>query len=159
DNLSSTAALVTTIVVGTFLAIKLFRWEKEEKMRPSAKLWLVAVLGPFLLIGAWQTYAKTNLVKQRILARNLERSHTWLIRDARLFVGDGEVMERGSVLIRDGKIAEIYKDAAPEPKTLRAQAVEGAGKTLLPGLIDVSVRLASPGGLAMSADDYRDIDG
>lgn len=159
DNLSSAAALTTTIVVGTFLAIKLFRWEKEERMRPSAKLWLVAVLGPFLLIGAWQTYAKTNLVKQRVLARNLERSRSWLIRDARLFVGDGEVIERASVLIRDGKIAEIYKDAAPEPKALRAQDVDAAGKTLLPGLIDVSVRLASPGGLSMSADDYRDIDG
>src|SRR5262249_24106773 len=47
DNLPAAGALVLTIAVGTFLATKLFRWEKEEKMRPSAKLWLLAVLAPF----------------------------------------------------------------------------------------------------------------
>jgi imidazolonepropionase-like amidohydrolase len=110
------------------------------------------------LLGAWQTYAKTNIVKQRVLARNLERSRSWLIRDVRLVIGDGAVIERGAVLIRNGKIDEFYTGAAPEAKTLRAQDVDGAGKTLLPGLIDVSVRLASPGGLALTADDFRDVD-
>src|SRR5215467_10896292 len=155
DNWPAAGALVATIAVGTFLAIKLFRWEKEEKMRPAARLWLAAVLGPFLLIGAWQTYAKTNVVKQRVLARNLERSRSWLIQDARLFIGDGRVVERSSILIRDGKIAEIYNGAAPEPKSVRADAVDAAGKTLLPGLIDTSVRLSLPGTLAPTADDFR----
>ena len=159
DNLAAVGALAATVVVGTFLAIKLFRWEKEEKMRPSAKLWLAAVLGPFLMMGAWQTYAKTNVVKTRVLARTLERSRSWLIRDARVFVGDGSVIERGAVLIRDGKIAEIYKGEAPDPKAVRAQAVDAAGKTLLPGLIDLSVHLASPGAISPNAEDFRDIDG
>jgi imidazolonepropionase-like amidohydrolase/ABC-type multidrug transport system permease subunit len=159
DNLAPTGALAATVAVGTLLAIKLFRWEKEEKMRPSAKLWLAAVFGPFLLIGAWQTYAKTNVAKMHVLDRNLARSRSWMIRDARLVVGDGTVIEHGSVLIRDGKIAEIYTGAAPEPKSVHAEAVEAAGKTLLPGLIDVRVHLTLPGGISTNGDDYRDIDG
>jgi hypothetical protein len=158
DNWPAAGALIATIALGTFIAIKLFRWEKEEKMRPAARLWLAAVLGPFLLIGAWQTYAKTNMVKQRVLARSLERSRSWLIQDARLFVGDGQVIERGSVLIRDGKIAEIYTGTPPEPKSVHAELVDAAGKTLLPGLIDTSVRLSLPGTLAPTADDFRDLD-
>jgi imidazolonepropionase-like amidohydrolase len=35
--------------------------------------------------------------------------------------------------------------------------IEGSGKTLLPGLIDVHVHLASPGGMSTSIDDY-DVD-
>src|SRR6185369_3724160 len=100
---------------------------------------------------------KTNVVKTRVLARNLERSRSWLIRDARVFVGDGSIIERGAVLIRDGKVAEIYKGEAPDPKAVRAQAVDAAGKTLLPGLIDLSVHLSSLGAISPNADDFRDI--
>src|SRR5207247_1981029 len=92
-------------------------------------------------------------------ARDLQRSRTWLIRDARLFLGDGAVIERGSVLIKDGKIAEVYTSSAPEPKTLKAEAVEAAGKTVLPGLIDTRVHLISPGALTRDPEDYKDIDG
>src|SRR5262245_33176398 len=81
DNLAAVGALAATVAVGTLLGIKLFRWEKEEKMRSSAKLWLAAVLAPFLLMGVWQAYAKTNISKQRVLARDLSRSRSWLIRD------------------------------------------------------------------------------
>ena len=52
-----------TAVLATFLGVKLFRWEKEEKMRGSAKLWLLAVLAPFVLMGTWQAHAKDNLAK------------------------------------------------------------------------------------------------
>ncbi len=50
------AALLTTIVVGVFVGMKLFRWEKDEKIRTSAKLWILAVLLPFLILGIWQAY-------------------------------------------------------------------------------------------------------
>ena len=33
NNLAPAGALILTAMVGTFLALKLFRWEKEEKMR------------------------------------------------------------------------------------------------------------------------------
>ena len=145
DNLASVGALALTACLGTFLAAKLFRWEKEEKLRPVAKFWLLAVLGPFLVLGAWQMHAKTNIAKAKVLGRDAQRSRTALIRDARLFLGDGTVIDQGSVLIKDGKIAEIYTGPAPDAKSLRADAIEAAGKTLLPGLIDVQVHLSLPG--------------
>jgi imidazolonepropionase-like amidohydrolase/ABC-type multidrug transport system permease subunit len=145
DNLASVGALALTACLGTFLAAKLFRWEKEEKLRPAAKFWLLAVLGPFLVLGAWQMHAKTNIAKAKVLGREAQRSRTSLIRDARLFLGDGTVIDQGSLLIKDGKIAEIYMGPAPDAKSLRADAIEAAGKTLLPGLIDVQVHLSLPG--------------
>ena len=50
------------------------------------------------------------------------------------------------MLIKDGKIAEIYTGTAPDAKSLKAEAIDAAGKTLMPGLIDVHVHLGSPGG-------------
>lgn len=154
NNLAPAGALVLTAIVGTFLALKLFRWEKEEKMRGSAKFWLIAVLAPFLAMGGWQAYAKDNVAKGKMLAREMSRNRTVLIRDARLFVGNGNVIEQGAVLVKEGRIDQIYTGAAPDAKTLRAEAVDAAGKTLLPGLIDVHVHLGNPGGFYTSADDY-----
>src|SRR6185295_13583681 len=153
DNLTSAGALALTDAVGTLLAVKLFRWEKEEKLRPAAKFWLLAVLGPFFVLGAWQMHAKTNIAKAKILGRDAQRSRTSLIHDARLFLGDGTVIDQGSVLIKDGKIAEIYTGTAPDAKSLRADAIEAAGKTLMPGLIDVNVRLSLPG-IPISDPEY-----
>src|SRR6185369_6907059 len=70
------------------------------------------------------------------------------------FVGDGKVIENGSVLVRDGKIAEIFEGTAPDPDAIKAEVVEGAGKTLLPGFVDAQVRLGSPGGLSTADEDY-----
>jgi len=155
DNLAPAGALLLTAVVGTFLALKLFRWEKEEKMRASAKFWLVAVLAPFIAMGVWQAYAKDNVVKGKMLAREMSRNRTVLIRDARLFVGDGNVIEQGAVLVKNGKIAEIYTGTAPDPKSVKAEAIDAAGKTLLPGLVDVHVHLGNPGGFYGSSDEYE----
>lgn len=146
-NIQPALALAVTGFVGLFISYKLFRWEKEEKIRGSAKLWLAAVLTPFLLLGAWQMHSKTGIVKTKVLNRQLARSDTFLIRGARIFVGDGKVIENGSVLVRGGKIAVIYDGSSPDPKTLKAETVEAAGKTILPGLIDVHVHLGGPGGI------------
>jgi len=153
DNLTSAGALALTAAVGTLLAAKLFRWEKEEKLRPAAKFWLLAVLGPFFVLGAWQMHAKTNIAKAKVLGRDVQRSRTFLIHDARLFLGDGTVIDQGSVLTKDGKIVEIYTGSAPDAKSLRADSIEAAGKTLMPGLIDVNVRLSLPG-IPISDPEY-----
>jgi imidazolonepropionase-like amidohydrolase/ABC-type multidrug transport system permease subunit len=153
-NIQPTLALVVTAFVGLFISYKLFRWEKEEKIRASAKLWLAAVLTPFLLLGLWQMHARTGIVKTKVLNRQLARSDTFLIRGARIFVGDGRVIENGSVLVRGGKIAEVYEGAEPDPKTLKAETVEAAGKTILPGLIDVHVHLGAPGGFYSDMSKY-----
>lgn len=156
DNLPATGALLLTAVVATFIGAKLFRWDKDEKLAPSAKLWVLAVLAPFLAMGLWQAHAKTNLEKDRMLARDINRNRAWLIRDVRVFAGDGAVMEQASVLVRDGKIAQIFEGAAPDGKTAKAEVIEGAGKTLLPGLIDTRVELGRSG--APSEQSAPDVD-
>lgn len=155
QNWQSVLALVVTALVGLFIATKLFRWEKEEKLRNSAKLWVLAALAPFLLLGIYQSWSRQDLAKAKILARDMERGKTWLITNARVFVGNGKVIESASILIKGGKVAEIYEGTAPDPKTLKADVFEAAGKTVLPGLIDVHVHLGATGGFI---EDYTKFD-
>ncbi len=154
DNGQAVAGLLITIVLGTFLAVQLFRWEKEEKIRTTNKLWVLAVLAPFILMGSLRAYTKEHIHQNEAYFRDLQRAGSFLIRDARIFTGEGKVIESGSVLVRDGKIAEVYEGAAPSAESLKTTTVEAAGKTLLPGLIDAQVRLSSPGGISSDADDY-----
>lgn len=155
----SLLALFLTLIVGLFISVKLFRWEKEEKVKSSVKLWVLAALAPFLLLGVYQAYSKESITQAKVLQRELRRSRTLLIRDVRLFIGDGRVIERGALLVRDGKIAQLFEGDAPDPKTLSAEPIEGSGKTLLPGLIDASVQLMAPGGVpdANSSPEWSDI--
>ena len=67
---------VATLFVCTFVSFKLFRWEKEEKLKPSAKLWVVAALLPFLVAGVWQAHDRGNLKKAEILARAGRRAES-----------------------------------------------------------------------------------
>jgi hypothetical protein len=53
ENLVAVVVMVLTIVGGGIISMKLFRWEKEEKIRGSAKLWVLAVLLPFIVTGVW----------------------------------------------------------------------------------------------------------
>jgi imidazolonepropionase-like amidohydrolase/ABC-type multidrug transport system permease subunit len=146
QNWKSVTALLLAGAVGLFIATKLFRWEKEEKLRPSAKLWVIAVLLPFVFLGAYQAYSRQEITKAKILERQTNRGRNWLIQNARIFVGNGKVIENGAVLIKQGKIAEIYEGAAPSEKSLNAKAIDAAGKTVLPGLIDMHVHLGASGG-------------
>jgi imidazolonepropionase-like amidohydrolase/ABC-type multidrug transport system permease subunit len=148
ENWGALAVLATTAVVATFLAGQLFRWEKEEKLRGTAKLWLLAMVVPSLVLGGYHAYSREEVSKTRALYRDMQRSRSVLIRGARIVAGDGQVIESGSILIRGGKIAEIYDGAAPDADELRAEAVEAAGKTVLPGLIDADVHLALTGGIS-----------
>jgi ABC-2 type transport system permease protein len=51
-------AMLLTTFVGFVVSMKLFRWEKEEKIKGSAKLWVAAVLAPFLILGVVQFFRK-----------------------------------------------------------------------------------------------------
>ena len=154
-NLTPLAALAVTAVLATLLGVKLFRWEKEEKIRTSGKLWLLAVMAPFLMMGVYEAYTRESIGKSKILTREMHRSRTFLFRGARIIVGDGTVIESGAVLVKGGKIAEIYPMNAPDAKTLNAEAVEAAGKTLMPGLIDVHMHLSAPGGVPDYSKGYN----
>ncbi len=155
DNQQAVGVLLLTGVLGTFLAFKLFRWEKDEKMKPSAKLWVVAVMVPFFVAGAWSARNDDNIVKEKIAMREMERGHALLVRDVRLVIGDGQIIEHGGVLIRDGKIQEVYEGSTPDPKSVKAEAIDASGKTLIPGLIDTHVHLGAPGGMYEQPTDYE----
>ena len=153
-NWQAVVALLMTTCVGTFVATKLFRWEKEEKLRASAKLWVLAALLPFLLLGVYQTWSREELTKAKILARDLNRGRSWLIQNARIFVGNGEVIESGAVLIRQGRIERVFRGTAPDAKGLNAEPIDAAGKTVLPGLIDVHVHLGASGAIGQDFSGF-----
>jgi imidazolonepropionase-like amidohydrolase len=57
-----------------------------------------------------------------------------VITNARILDGTGKVIERGAVVIRDGKIASV---SAGNPTTVPgARVVDARGKTVMPGFID-----------------------
>jgi imidazolonepropionase-like amidohydrolase len=114
---------------------------------------LVALL-PFLLLGGYQAWSRQELTKGRILDRERARGHNWLIKNARIFVGNGKVIESGAVLIRQGRIEEIYEGNSPDAKSVNADAIDAAGKTILPGLIDVHVHLGASGGFPEDMTKY-----
>jgi imidazolonepropionase-like amidohydrolase len=160
QNRWSAAALVLTALLALFVSMKLFRWEKDEKLPARSKLWIVAVLTPFLISGIYQSRSRENLIKSKLVERQERRGRSMLIRNVRVFVGDGKVIESGGVLIKEGKIDRVYDGAIPDPKDVKADAVEGSGKTLIPGLIDVHVHLGAPGGFLESpshVDPSRDL--
>ena len=146
QNWQAVVALLTTALVCFFVSLKLFRWEKEDRLKASAKLWVVAALLPFIIAGAWQVHDRGNLRKVQILAHQARRNATWLVHDARIFTGE-RVIERGSLLIRNGVIERIYESDAPSAGALHAEEIAASGKTVLPGLIDAEVVLAMNAGL------------
>jgi imidazolonepropionase-like amidohydrolase/ABC-type multidrug transport system permease subunit len=145
-NSRSIAALVATFVVGFIVSFNLFRWDKEDRIPTRSKAWITAVLVPFLILGAWEIHAGTNSARQTIAYRQLGRSHNWRVHDVRVFVGDGQVLDQADVYVQNGKIVDVVEAGQPAPPDSASYSViEGAGKTLLPGLIDVHAHFGASG--------------
>jgi imidazolonepropionase-like amidohydrolase/ABC-type multidrug transport system permease subunit len=157
-NRAALAALIITLGVATFVARQLFRWEKEQLIKPAAKAWVAAALVPFVLLGLNDMRSHEQRTRTQTLFRDVQRQSTFLIRGCRIFVGDGRVIESGAVLVRGGKIAEVYEGEGPDAQSLKAELVEAAGKTVLPGLIDVHVHLGAPGGMYADPKEYGSAD-
>lgn len=155
QNLPSVIALIVTMALALFISRQIFRWEKEEKLQAKAKAWVLAVLAPFIILGTYQVYSRDQIDRAKTLWRDLRRSESVLIRNARIFVGDGAVIQSGGVLVKEGKIAAVYDGAVPDPETVKAEPIEAAGKTVLPGLIDVHVHLAAPGGFIEDPQSFN----
>lgn len=66
---------------------------------------------------------------------------TLLIRNVRVFDGD-RVLPRAAVLVKDGRVAAVADGLAAPPG---ADIVDGAGSTLLPGLIDAHAHVRGLG--------------
>jgi imidazolonepropionase-like amidohydrolase/ABC-type multidrug transport system permease subunit len=145
-NGRSVAALLATLVVGFLVSFNLFRWDKEDRIPTRSRAWVVAALAPFLVLGAWEVHAGTDNVRKEIAFRQLNRNHNWLIHDVRVFIGDGPVLERADVYIRNGKIVEVIEEGKSAPADAALYTViEGAGKTVMPGLIDVHAHFGASG--------------
>ncbi len=145
-NISSVAALLATLGVGFIVSFKIFRWSKDDKVSAGSKAWVAAVLTPFVLLGVWESYGGTDSVRQAIARRQLERSDSFRIHDVRVFVGDGRVFDRADVYLKNGAIVDVIEEGKTATEDASAYAtIEGAGKTVLPGLIDVHAHFGAPG--------------
>lgn len=67
-------ALALTTALATFISGKLFRWEKEEKIRPYAKLWIAAVLLPFVALGIYEYHTGQYLKKSKDLWHEMDKT-------------------------------------------------------------------------------------
>lgn len=47
-------ALLVSLILAFEISRRVFRWEPEEKINRKAKLWVVAAVIPFLLLGGWE---------------------------------------------------------------------------------------------------------
>src|SRR4051812_2982224 len=144
-NIQSVLALLMAVVIGFILSYNLFRWDKDDRVSGRAKVWVSAVLAPFLVLGIWESYQGSEARRQAITYREFLRNRNWRIHDVRVFVGDGPVIDRADVYVRNGKIERVVTDPAQAPADQASfETLEGAGKTLMPGLIDAHTHLGGP---------------
>ncbi len=155
-NLVAVFALLITLAVALIVGTKVFRWEKEEKIAGTAKLWILAVLAPFFIMGIYQARTRQNIEQAKILARAAARNRSVLFQNTRIFIGDGKVIPNGAVLVRSGKIAQVFSTPPGDAKSLNADVIDAAGKTLIPGLIDMHVHIGAPGGVYRDPSKYAD---
>lgn len=155
QSLIPIGALLLSGAFALFVSLKLFRWEKEEKIANKSKLWVLASLLPFVFMGVWEGISRGHIVESKLLDRETRRANPRLIRGGRVFVGDGRVLENATVLVKGGKVVEIFHGRpAPKAEDIGADLIEAAGKTVLPGLIDTHVHLGSPGGAVENPAEY-----
>ncbi len=148
------AAFAACLLLSAYLAARFFRWERAQVLHPASRAFLALALLPFAVLGLYQAQSQYVLRDAKVFWRDMQRSGNLLIRGARLFTGDGRVIEHGTVLIQGGKIAGVFSGLGPDAASLGAEVVEAAGKTLLPGLIDVHAHLASSGALSAGTDAF-----
>ncbi|HBD93781.1 MAG: hypothetical protein A2015_00755 [Spirochaetes bacterium GWF1_31_7] len=82
----------------------------------------------------------------------ITQSNKIVINNVRVIVGDGSVFENYNVLISDGKIDKITNG---EINSKDAKAVDGTGKSLMPGLIDTHIHIF--GSFKTGEEEYTNI--
>ena len=75
-----------------------------------------------------------------------------LISNARLVIGDGSVIENGSLVVRGGEIAAVSSGAIPVRDV--ARVIDGRGKTVIPALIDGHTHLGFQSGHDWGGHNY-----
>jgi imidazolonepropionase-like amidohydrolase len=103
-------------------------------MRHSRKRTLAAAAAAMLAAAAWLSWPAGA-------QRGSNGVDAYAITNARVVTVNGPVIERGTVVIRDGLIAAVGAGLAAPPD---ARTIDGTGLTVYPGLIDASTTLAIP---------------
>ncbi|MCD9007876.1 CIA30 family protein [Luteimonas sp. XNQY3] len=96
---------------------------------------VAAVAALVAVLGGAVAMAGPERTTPAVSAPSAPAHGTFAIRDARIFDG-AVVIERGTVLVRDGLVEAVGTDVEV-PRDIAV--VDGAGRTLLPGLIDAHV--------------------
>ena len=82
---------------------------------------------------SWRLLASLALVAVVGASHSVAVAQNVAITDARIIVGNGEVIESGTIVIRDGRIADVGTGRA---NTRGLTVIDGRGLTAMPGFID-----------------------
>ncbi len=75
--------------------------------------------------------------------REAETMKPTLITNARLIDPEAGSVAPGALLIRDGRIAEVFD--TPAPDGIEAEAIDARNAYLAPGIVDIGVKVGEPG--------------
>jgi imidazolonepropionase-like amidohydrolase len=76
--------------------------------------------------------------------REVPRGRLVAVTNATVLTAANGTIERGTILIRDGRIAAVGRDVAVPPG---AEVIDGTGKYVIPGIIDSHSHMAIEGGI------------
>jgi imidazolonepropionase-like amidohydrolase len=108
---------------------------RQKTIRVIVKLALGVIIGLAVMALAGPIIRK--LVHNSVVSAQ-QAANVTVIRNAKIVTVTGAVIERGSVLIRDGKIAEVgARVAAPA----NAKVIDATGLSVYPGMIDCGTSL------------------
>jgi imidazolonepropionase-like amidohydrolase len=102
--------------------------------------------------GLLAVAAALPLVAQAPAGPGSSRGGVVAITNARLLTASGPAIERGTVVLRDGRIVAVGADAAVPAG---ARVIEGAGKVVTPGFIDSATQIGVVE-ISLSADGTAD---
>src|SRR5262245_57236394 len=98
---------------------------------------LFALAGLLLLVGGNRPTLQWGIVS----AQQRQQGQSLVITNARIIDGNGGVIPRGSVVVRNGRIASVSTGPATEPG---ARLIDVRGMTVMPGFIDDHRHIIAP---------------
>ena len=127
---------------------------KRTAHQAGAKAWVAGVLVPFVVLGAIDLRTQSQRTRTQTLYRDASGSHIPDPRrpDLRRRRPGDRIGRRAGAQRQDRR--GLRRRHARTGESLKAELVEAAGKTVMPGLIDVHVHLGAPGGVYADPKDY-----
>jgi len=122
--------------------------ESHSMVKRSSKTLDCLALVVFVLIAAL-----LSLVAPQLFAQSAVEDEALLLSNARIIVGDGSLIEKGSLLLENGIISAVGIEAELSlPSQVRE--IDLSGKTIIPGLIDAHAHLGYEGYTSWGAENY-----